>query len=113
MAGNFLRCLLAPQSPASLTMPSFHHFHQPKFLELGTQVPPDCPHFCLLIHTPDPVSDLLFLSLTYSLWLIQASSPAYSAGNYGCNSPSLSAFLLFSTDPNPPHHRPGSGLPTP
>lgn len=98
MAGNFLSSFPAPQSSASLAVPSFHHFHpSPNSWSWGTQVPPSCPHFCLLIHTPDPVLNLIFLSLKYSLWLIQASSPAYSTGNYGCNSP-LSTSLLFSTD---------------
>lgn len=35
MARNFLSSLPAPQSSASLAVPSFHHFHQPKFLDLG------------------------------------------------------------------------------
>lgn len=66
---------LPPQQPSnaspSLTMPSFHHSLHPKFLELGVQRLHSCPH-PHLPSRPLLLSNLIFLHLTYSLWLVQS-----------------------------------------
>lgn len=58
------------------------------------------PRLHLPIHT-NPLANLTFLHFMDKLRLIQASWPAYSAGNCSGNSPPLEASLLSSTDPKP------------